>query len=105
MSNVDGCPIYMHIGCLNCPEFSEYTFDTVSSFYLFIFLWGGGEGSRWPKQKASYSCMYVLVNVFILVTCYALNLVRVSKKISYIFQLIMVYSNIHKETIKQKSHS
>ena len=21
MSNVDGCAIYMHIGCLNCPEF------------------------------------------------------------------------------------
>ena len=20
MSNVDGCAIYMHIGCLNCPE-------------------------------------------------------------------------------------
>ena len=20
MSNVDGCVIYMHIGCLNCPE-------------------------------------------------------------------------------------
>ena len=20
MSNVDGCTIYMHIGCLNCPE-------------------------------------------------------------------------------------
>ena len=23
MSNVDGCAIYIHIGCLNCPEYSS----------------------------------------------------------------------------------
>ena len=52
MSNVDGCPIYMHIGCLNCPEFSEYTFDTVSSFYLFIFLWGGGGRKQMAEAES-----------------------------------------------------
>ena len=50
MSNVDGCPIYMHIGCLNCPEFSEYTFDTVSQFY-YLFLWGGGGGGGGGGRK------------------------------------------------------
>ena len=58
MSNVDGCPIYMHIGCLNCPEFSEYTFDTVSQFYYFFFMGGGKEADGRSRKPHIRACMF-----------------------------------------------